>query len=103
MSVTVIVRNQVHDYAAWKEAFDRYDRFRADHGVRTYRVLRETDEPSQVVVELDLDTAEDAGLLRRDHEKIWATPVSRGHLVSHEEPVVLSLVESAVPGRVSTS
>jgi hypothetical protein len=103
MSVTVIVRNQVHDYAAWKEAFDRYDRFRADHGVRTYRVLRESDEPSRVVVELDLDTLEEASLLRHDLERIWATPVSRAQLVSHEEPVVLSLVETAVPGTVSTS
>jgi hypothetical protein len=103
MSVTVVVRNQVHDFASWKEAFDRYERFRADHGVRSYRVLRQADEPSQVTVELDLDTLEQARALSRGLQKIWATPLSRAQLVSHDLPVVLTLVEAAAPPPVSTS
>ena len=103
MTVTVIVRNQVRDFEAWKQAFDSYDRFRADHGVRSYRVLRETADPSRVAVELDLDTTQDALGLCAGLEKVFASPRSQAQLVSHEQPVVLSLVETAMPGTVSTS
>ena len=94
MTVTMIVRNQVRDFDAWKEAFDRYDRFRAEHHVRAYRILRETADPSRLVIELDFDSTQDALGHLTGLRKIWATPLSRDQLVSHEEPVIMSLVES---------
>ena len=100
MTVTVLIRNQVHDFETWKAGFDSYDRFRADHGVRAYRVLRETADPSRVAIELDLDTTQDALAFCEGLEKVWATPRSRAQLVSHEQPVVMALVEAAVPGAV---
>jgi hypothetical protein len=95
MTVTVIIRNQVHDFDAWKAVFDGYDRFRADHGVRTYRVLRETADPSRAAVELDLDTTQDALAICEALRKVWASPRSREQLVSHDEPVIMTLVQSA--------
>ena len=31
------IENTVHDFDTWKAAFDKFERFRADHGVRSYR------------------------------------------------------------------
>ena len=40
MTTSLQIRNTVRDFEAWKAAFDKFERFRADHGVRSYRVLR---------------------------------------------------------------
>ena len=37
---TVHIENTVQDFDAWKTNFDKYERFRAEHGVQSYRVSR---------------------------------------------------------------
>jgi len=51
----------VPDYEAWKEAFDRDLVDREGSGVRCYRVLRPTDDPNYVSIDLEFDDAERAG------------------------------------------
>ena len=50
----------VPDYGAWKAAFDRDLLDREGAGVRRYRVLRPTDDPNYVVIDLNFDDAERA-------------------------------------------
>jgi len=50
----------VHDYGAWKAAFDRDLLDREGSGVRRYRVLRPTDDPNYVLIDLEFDEAERA-------------------------------------------
>lgn len=50
----------VPDYGAWKAAFDRDLLDREGSGVRRYRVLRPTDDPKYVLIDLDFDDAERA-------------------------------------------
>jgi hypothetical protein len=91
---TVHVENHVRDFDTWKEVFDKFEAFRAEQGVRSYRVSRQVEDPDQVTVDLDFDSVEDATAFRGALEKIWATPQSREHLVSHEAPRILEVVDA---------
>jgi len=50
----------VPNYAAWKAAFDRDLLDREGSGVRRYRVLRPTDDPNYVLIDLEFDETERA-------------------------------------------
>ena len=53
---TLHIENTVHDYEAWQEPFDKFERFRAEHGVRSYRHHPAAADPQQVTVDLDFDS-----------------------------------------------
>lgn len=89
---TIQITNQVHDFDDWKEAFDSYDRLRADNGVRRYRVLRSVADPLQVVVHLDFDSEADAAAFLPRLARIWETPRSQARLAAHSKPELLTLV-----------
>ena len=50
---TVHIENTVRDFDTWKANFDKYERFRAEQGVQSYRVSRSLAEPSEVLIDLD--------------------------------------------------
>jgi hypothetical protein len=89
---SLLIRNTVHDYASWKAAFDKYERFREEHGVRSYRVLRRTDDEREVQVVLDFDTPEAAVEFGGRLQKIWSSPQSQQQLAGHDEPMLLEVV-----------
>ncbi len=75
----------VADYDAWKEAFDRDLLDREGSGVRRYRVLRPTDDPNYVMIDLDFAEAGEAeaylaALQRQFYSSQEASPVSGGGL-----------------------
>ena len=90
---TLHIENTVHDFAEWKAVFDKFDRFRADKGVRAYRLSRRTDDDHKIAIDMDFDSAEDATQFRAALEQIWRTPQSKGQLVSHETPLLYDVVE----------
>jgi hypothetical protein len=94
---TVQILNQVRDFDDWKAAFDGYERFRDEHGVRRCRVLRSQAEPDHVIVHLDFDSDEDAAAFLPRLARIWATPRSQDELTAHAHPEVLTLVSDRVP------
>lgn len=49
--VTVHVENEVHDYDTWRASFDKFEAFRAEQGVRSYRIARSVAEPNRVHVD----------------------------------------------------
>lgn len=97
------IENTIHDFGAWKAAFDKFDRFRADQGVRSYRLSRRADDGNQVVVDLEFDDVEAAHAFRIGLDQIWRTPQSREQLVAHAEPVVYEVVEERVPTAAAAS
>ena len=86
--ITLRIENVVRDYESWKQVFDKFDRFRADGGVRAYRLARSTEEPGKIAVDLDFDSADEATAYRTALEKIFETPQSKEQLVSHGRPHV---------------
>lgn len=93
--VTLHIENTVHDYAEWKRVFDKFDRFRADNGVRSCRLARRVDDEHQISIDLEFDTAAEALAFRSALERIWRTPQSKAQLVAHGTPVVLDVVEES--------
>ncbi len=86
--ITLRIENVVRDYESWKQVFDKFDRFRADGGVRAYRIARSAEEPGKVTVDLDFDSADEATTFRTGLEKIFETPQSKEQLISHLPPHV---------------
>ncbi|MFD3704837.1 hypothetical protein ACFWUP_17005 [Nocardia sp. NPDC058658] len=95
MTTTLHIDNTVRDYDEWKSAFDQYERFRADNGVRTYRVGRVDGAPERVLVDLDFDDRPTAEAFRAALATVLATPRSRAMVTSHQSWIV-DLVEERV-------
>ena len=96
MTTTVHIENTVRDYASWQEAFDKFERFRADNGVRSYRICRRASNPKEVTVDLDFGSHEEAEAFAPKLLKIWSTPQSHEHLVSHGAPELLEVLRLRV-------
>ncbi len=97
-NISLQIRNTVRDFETWKAAFDKFERFRAEHGVRSYRVLRRADDEHDVQVILDFDTAEAAVEFRGHLEQIWRTPQSRGRSSSTTTSPCCSRTSAGSPG-----
>jgi hypothetical protein len=54
------IEHPVPDYDAWKASFDSDPIGRERSGVRRYRVLRATDDPNYVMIDLEFDSASEA-------------------------------------------
>lgn len=93
---TLHIENTLHDFDSWKTAFDKYDRVRADNGVRSYRISRRPDDPRQIVIDLEFDDRSSAKAFTGVLAKIWSSPQSQAELVSHSELVLLEVVEDQV-------
>ena len=59
------------NYEAWKQAFDADPVGRERSGVRRYRILRATDDPNYVMIDLEFDTADAAQALLASMQVIW--------------------------------
>ena len=58
------IEHPVADYDAWKGAFDSDPIGRERSGVRRYRIMRSTDDPSHVMVDLEFDSLGEAEAVR---------------------------------------
>jgi ribosomal protein L35AE/L33A len=96
MTTTVHIENTVREYAAWQEAFDKFEAFRAEHGVRSYRISRGVVDPRQVTVDLHFDSRGEAEAFLPRLQQIWSTPQSQRMLLDHTPPVLLEVVRDRV-------
>jgi hypothetical protein len=65
------IEHGVRDYDAWKKAFDSDPVGREQGGVRRYRVLRPTDDPNYVIVDLEFDSSSEAEDFRAKLRELW--------------------------------
>ena len=98
---TVHIENTVQDFDAWKTNFDKYERFRAEHGVQSYRVSRSVTEPNEVLIDLEFcdETAAHAFLPKL--EQIMSSPQAQTQLVRHSAPRLYVVVTERVPSATS--
>ena len=89
---TLHIENTVRDYASWQEAFDKFERFRADNGVKSYRICQQTSAPNEVTVDLEFGSTEEAEAFVPKLEQIWSTPQSKEQLVAHSAPTLMEVV-----------
>jgi hypothetical protein len=67
------IEHEVPDYESWKrEAFDRDPIGRERNGVRRYRVLRSSDNPAVVAIELEFDSRAAAEAFAAALTELWS-------------------------------
>jgi hypothetical protein len=91
----VRIEHPVADYDAWKQAFDSDPIGREQIGVRRYRILRSTadDGRAYVMVDLELDTDEQAEVLRDALDELWGRVQPSG-LIGDQVSRVAELMET---------
>jgi hypothetical protein len=87
------IENTVRDFDEWKAVFDKFDRFRAEKNVRSYRLARSVEDANQITIDMEFDSLEDATSFRTALEQIWRTPQSKAQMVAHSTPELYDVVE----------
>jgi hypothetical protein len=64
----MFVRHSVSDFDTWKQAYDDFDAKRKEMGVVAHGVFRSVDDPNDVTVWHDFETAESAHDFARSHQ-----------------------------------
>lgn len=65
------IEHPVPDFDGWKAAFDSDPVGRQKSGVRSYRVLRPTDNPNYAIIDLEFDTLDQAEALLAAMQQVW--------------------------------
>ena len=91
----VRIEHPVADYDAWKQAFDSDPIGREQIGVRRYRILRSTSDDGRayVMVDLELDTEEQAAALRDALDELWGRVQPTG-LIGDQVSRIAEVVET---------
>jgi hypothetical protein len=93
---TVHVRNTVRDFDTWKTNFDKYERFRAESGVQSYRVSRGISHPDSVLVDLEFSDDATAESFLSKLAQIMASPQAKQQVIEHEPPQLYTLITDTV-------
>ena len=93
----VHIENTVQDFDVWKAAFDKYERFRAEQGVRRYRMCRSIVDPNQVVIDLEFEDEAAAQAFLPRLAQIVASPQAQAQLLQHSTPRLYTVVTERVP------
>lgn len=88
----VRIAHPVRDFDTWRKAFDSDPIDRKKIGVRRYHVLRSTDESNEVMVDLELDTLEQAENALVALQNLWKR--IPGDLVMSPQARILEMIES---------
>jgi hypothetical protein len=92
---TLHIEHPITDLATWRSAFDRFAPSRAQAGVLAARLAQPVDDPHYIVVDLDFETAEQAGrFLGFLRERVWADRSSSPALAGDPRTLILEGVAS---------
>lgn len=93
----VHVQNTVKDFELWKASFDRFEAFRVEQGVQSYRVSRGLHDPNNVIIDLLFADTSAAEAFLPKLAKVMASPQAQEHLVTHAAPTIYEVVTDRVP------
>jgi hypothetical protein len=86
------IEHPVPDYEAWKKAFDSDPVNREESGVRRYTVMRPTDDPNYVLIDLEFDTPGGAEAMLASMRVVWDRVA--GTIISNPEARIVETVET---------
>ncbi len=66
------IEHPIPNYDSWKAAFDSDPVGREQRGVRRYRILRSTDDPNYVMIDLEFDSASEAEAMHEALRGLWS-------------------------------
>jgi hypothetical protein len=67
------IEHTVSNFDSWKTAFDSDPVGRQKSGVRRYRILRPTDDPNYVMIDLEFDGLKEAENFKSTLRNLWGT------------------------------
>jgi hypothetical protein len=88
------IEHRVPDYEGWKQAFDSDPADRKGSGVKRYWIMRSIDDPQQVLIDLEFDTAGQAEALLASMRKIWNQ--IQGRVIFEPRASIVEVVEDAL-------
>lgn len=86
------IEHPVSDFDGWKKAFDSDPVGREKSGVRCYRVMRPTDDPKYVMIDLEFDTASQAEALLAAMRVVWDRV--QGKIIFNPQARIVETVET---------
>jgi ribose 5-phosphate isomerase len=87
--VTILrIEHPVADFDAWQQAFDDDPIGRQRMNVRRYTIFRSVDDPSYVMVDLDLDDADAAEALRAALRELWGVVQPMGLIGDQQDRII---------------
>ncbi len=86
------IEHPVPNYERWKQAFDSDPAGRKQAGVRRYEILRRTDDPNYVLIDLEFETVQEAEALLASMRAVWSRV--QGTIMSNPQTRILELVET---------
>ncbi len=86
------IEHPVLDFPAWKAAFDSDPAHREQAGVRRYRILRGTDTPNVVMVDLEFEMAREAEAMLGALRDMWSRV--DGSLISSPHARLVEAIET---------
>ena len=90
---TLHIEHPITDLDTWLAAFDRFADRRAAAGVTAHRIWQPAGDRHYVLLDLDFDTAEQAGsFLRFLQTEVWATPGNAPALAGAQRTTILDPV-----------
>jgi hypothetical protein len=69
--ITLRIEHAVPDFVVWKKAFDNDPLNRPQSGVRRHHIVRPTDDPLYLIVDLDFDDAAAANAFLARLRELW--------------------------------
>lgn len=91
---TLQIEHAISDFGVWKQAFDSDPVHREQSGVRRYRILRPSDDPNYVMVDLEFDSVGEAESFRSALEDLWGSGRAAPALAGSPQARIVEAVES---------
>jgi hypothetical protein len=93
MTILVRIELTVSRFDSWKMAFDSDPMGRQKSGVRSYRILRPTDDPNYVMVDFEFDGLKDAENFGSALRNMWVTPAAQ-EIIKNSKLRIVEQVET---------
>lgn len=89
--IVLQIEHSVPDYDVWKKVFDSDPMGRKQSGVIQYKIFRQTDNPNNVVVELQMNSLEEAKNLLARLQQLWKQ--IEGTVITGPKGRIIEMVE----------
>jgi hypothetical protein len=86
------IEHATPDFDAWKEAFDSDPVGRTQGGVRSYRILRPSDDRNYVMIDLEFDDADTAEAFLTKLRELWTRV--QGRIMESPQARIAECVEN---------
>jgi hypothetical protein len=89
------IEHPVPDFDAWKDAFDSDPVGREQGGVRSFRIMRSTDDRLYVMIDLEFDDASSAEAFLAKLRELWTRV--QGRIMESPQARIVEVVENSEP------